>query len=175
MDPYTKKKCYVCNQFLPVESFQQLSLFDEFYICRSCELDTLKRECGTCGKEKLLREFKSDHNRPYGKAYVCKDCHAERGRKNHLHNVGELYEYLKGKSCDSCGESNPLRLTFDHQYDKKENVSDMVRRYCWSTVLKEIEKCKILCANCHMEKTAEERGTHMYNLMQEEENNGQDT
>ena len=67
--------------------------------------------------------------------------------------------------CEICGyNTHPAALTFDHLEPKKKyrtktgklvHLSDMIKgnRYSLNTVLKEIEKCRILCFNCHMEST----------------------
>lgn len=56
--------------------------------------------------------------------------------------------YLGGK-CSICGEDNPLILCFHHIKDKKENGLADIRGYRWSKIKKEIDKCTIVCYNCH--------------------------
>jgi len=56
------------------------------------------------------------------------------------------------------GEANPTVLTFDHQRDKKYQISDILTRYCLSTIKKEIDKCVVRCANCHLIKTSKDFG-----------------
>ena len=57
----------------------------------------------------------------------------------------------------SCGNNNPLVLTFHHEGDDKSgNVSEMLQAKKgnsskWSAIEKEIKKCILLCANCHVE------------------------
>ena len=67
-----------------------------------------------------------------------------------------LNEYLKTHPCVVCGENDPLVLEFDHLDNKKYNVSKMRQSYNWETILKEISKCQVLCANCHKRKTAKQ-------------------
>lgn len=75
-------------------------------------------------------------------------------------------DYLKmSNGCSICGyATHPAALTFDHidpttKYRTKNgklvHISDMIKgnRYSLPTILKEIEKCRILCFNCHMEIT----------------------
>lgn len=52
--------------------------------------------------------------------------------------------------CQECPESNPHCLDFHHYEDKERCVSEAVSRG-WAIVrlLKEMEKCFVLCANCH--------------------------
>ena len=57
--------------------------------------------------------------------------------------------------CMKCGyRKHPAALQFDHRNpaNKKFNVGNSSTRN-WQTMLGEIAKCDILCANCHAEKT----------------------
>lgn len=67
-----------------------------------------------------------------------------------------IQEYKLTVGCQMCGYSrHPRALQFDHLRDKLGNVSDLVRSdYGEKTVWAEIEKCQVLCANCHAEVTA---------------------
>jgi len=61
-----------------------------------------------------------------------------------------LDNYKKIRKC-SCGENHVACLEFHHVSGKKQiEVSNAVR-WGWSfeKILKEIEKCIIVCANCH--------------------------
>jgi hypothetical protein len=50
-------------------------------------------------------------------------------------------------------------LQFDHLRDKCKGIAYMCgSAFAWSTILEEIAKCQVLCANCHTRKTARERG-----------------
>lgn len=60
--------------------------------------------------------------------------------------------------CKDCGISNHIILDFDHIKDKKYNVSQMIRDgFSWKAILKEIEKCEVVCANCHRIRTHKRR------------------
>ena len=62
--------------------------------------------------------------------------------------------YLKVKcGCFICGyNTNARALQFDHVGIKSRNVSHLVT-YKIINLFKEIRKCRILCANCHMINT----------------------
>ena len=66
----------------------------------------------------------------------------------------------KAHGCIDCGyAAHAEALQFDHiGNDKKANVSDLIRSdYGWQTILKEIDKCVVRCANCHAVMTAYRR------------------
>ena len=75
-------------------------------------------------------------------------------------NARFVIEYLETHPCVDCGESDPCTLDFDHvRGDKKFCVSKRVNTASkWETILAEIEKCEVRCANCHRRKTAKEQG-----------------
>jgi hypothetical protein len=59
--------------------------------------------------------------------------------------------HLGGK-CKICGDYNIFHLCFHHiNNNKKEfNIAE-IKHLRWSIILKEIEKCELLCCNCHQE------------------------
>jgi hypothetical protein len=61
------------------------------------------------------------------------------------------YEYKSKLSCKNCGFSHPAALDFHHRdRDEKDfNPSDMRNYTNKKKFLKEIEKCDVLCSNCH--------------------------
>jgi hypothetical protein len=60
----------------------------------------------------------------------------------------ELKETLE---CESCGyDEHPAAIDFHHTGDKEEGVGSMVNEgYSRQSIKEEIERCKVLCANCH--------------------------
>jgi len=72
-------------------------------------------------------------------------------------------EYLKtykiNKGCSVCGYNEiPEALEFDH-VDRTQKRIKMSRahHYSWRYIMEEMEKCVVLCANCHRKKTTEEK------------------
>ena len=71
------------------------------------------------------------------------------------------YNYLSVHHCVQCGEADPVTLEFDHldPAKKRFNISHGIQNTVLLEILiKEINKCQILCANCHRKKTAREQG-----------------
>lgn len=62
----------------------------------------------------------------------------------------------KNRPCADCGREYPSYvMDFDHvRGDKEHNVGDMANRGATvRRVLQEIEKCDVVCANCHRIRT----------------------
>ena len=63
-----------------------------------------------------------------------------------------LYEYKQERGCQVCNENDPRCLDFHHRdrASKVATVSWLVKRArSIERVLEEIERCDLLCANCH--------------------------
>jgi hypothetical protein len=62
---------------------------------------------------------------------------------------------LKGSSCEICGYSkNQAALCFHHIEPKMKSFQIDLRRCSnssWDGLLKEADKCRLLCLNCHAE------------------------
>lgn len=63
----------------------------------------------------------------------------------------KVYQYKLQSKCKYCEFDNPLALDFHHHNnDKYKSVSVLVAYGCsWKRVKIEIDKCIVLCANCH--------------------------
>lgn len=80
----------------------------------------------------------------------------ERFIKQKQHHKMLLLEIKSSNGCADCGEDNPIVLDFDHLHDKKYNISRMVHEgFSWKAIQKEIDKCDVVCANCHRIRTYE--------------------
>lgn len=138
--------------------------------------------CCTCKKDKEENEFSFRNKKLNSRNSKCKTCQREYTQKHYAQNKKEyiarakpnnmerikknrklLLEYLEGKSCVDCGELDIRTLDFDHVdvSNKKDSVTRLVLNgYGWKTIMVEIQKCEIRCANCHRKRTAEQFGTY---------------
>jgi hypothetical protein len=65
---------------------------------------------------------------------------------------------IKDKPCLDCGNKFPsCCMDFDHIRGEKLFGITVSGNRKWETVLKEIEKCEVVCANCHRIRTAQRR------------------
>ena len=67
--------------------------------------------------------------------------------------IRNYIQSIKGQlRCVDCGQRHPATLHFHHRdsEDKAFNISEAVNKgYSLDRIKKEIEKCIVLCANCH--------------------------
>lgn len=110
--------------------------------------------CPICKQRKPKSEFYKCENKAKGIHYRCKQCENELYSKP-IKNKLKWAKYLGGK-CSNCG----IEITVDnycifdfHHLDpsKKEySVTQLLRNFTSEEILKtEIDKCVLLCANCH--------------------------
>ncbi len=126
------------------------------------------KQCSKCKINKPLEAFSKCSKNPDGLNYICKSCvsfydqQRERPRQREQkraiieRNRRFVFEYLEEHPCECCGESDPVVLEFDHCRGKKhKNISKMIRDgSSLEKIKEEIDKCQVLCANCHRRKTA---------------------
>lgn len=63
-----------------------------------------------------------------------------------------LWSIKERSSCEVCGENRTPTLVFHHRNpdDKEFSVAYAIaHKYRWGRILRELEKCDVLCANCH--------------------------
>ena len=129
--------------------------------------------CVACGKEfyiinclKDQRRFCSDEccrrsaTRIYPSAAARRSASSKRKRaRNSLKNRQYLLEYLLNHPCVDCGEQDPVVLEFDHVTgDKQGCIAKLCRQKTTPTILREMKKCVVRCANCHRRRHSKERG-----------------
>jgi len=72
-----------------------------------------------------------------------------------------FWDYFLAHPCVECGEPDPIVLEF-HHIDGEEKCFNIsaARRSCMNLekIKKEMEKCEVLCRNCHVRHTAKEFG-----------------
>ena len=96
---------------------------------------------------------RSEANKRYYQKY--KQRRAEINREYRTKIKQTLKELKESEPCTDCGNYFPhYVMDYDHQRDKVIGVSAAITQG-WSLkkIMEEIEKCELVCANCHRERT----------------------
>lgn len=132
--------CLKCKLSLPMDRFNKNK-------SKKTGIQTYCRECQNVIDKENYRTSKKTRDRVRANNILAR-----------INNRAFVLEYLKTNPCIDCGNNNVLVLQFDHIVDKKYDISYMTRcSYSTSSIRKEIEKCEVRCANCHLIKTEERR------------------
>ena len=128
-----------------------------------------KRTCVTCKIEKELNQFYKCKKYKDGYNTRCRDCTNESSKKSYFRTSGKRNKYLVDRrkrikeefennliqakiKCIKCGFDHPAALDFHHRdpSQKLNTIGDLK----WAgaskeRMQKELDKCDVLCANCH--------------------------
>ena len=136
------------------------------------------RTCSACGKTKQVEAFGFRDARTGELWGRCRDCRAAYQNAWYLRNKAEiiarsaahdarvhvslrnLITDLKAGPCIDCGGCFPKEaMDFDHvRGTKRQNISRLVTRaVSVQTIMAEIAKCDLVCANCHRGRTWQRR------------------
>jgi len=80
----------------------------------------------------------------------CRHCYRKTKKRLQQSYRKELDRYKKQQRCSRCGLEDHRVLDYHHQGEKDFSLGNAVRNgYGWKRIAKEMEKCIVLCANCH--------------------------
>lgn len=97
---------------------------------------------------KKRREYHNEYNKDWYKAN--KESRIKRIKERKKEIRAELKKYKQKNKCEVCKEDHPNALDFHHVGKKTYLVSMMISNgYGIQSIMAEIAKCKLLCANCH--------------------------
>ena len=112
------------------------------------------KKCTKCGKELAIEEFNWRDKTKGTRRSECKKCHSEY-MKNRYQEKKQIIQELKSQcKCAKCGETRGYVLDYHHiDPSTKENTVARLtsNSYEMDAIYEEIEKCIVLCANCHRE------------------------
>jgi hypothetical protein len=125
------RRCGKCRMVLPITAFNRHGAGHQWW-CREC-FRTYFRERG-------------DLHRSQSGAALRRRKEAARGY---------VRSQLMNQPCLDCGQSDPVVLEFDHMREKLKDISAMAAGGASLMALQsEIEKCEVVCVNCHRHRTA---------------------
>lgn len=132
----TVKKCNKCGTEKPINDFNSKGVGKLQPYCRSCD-------------NKHAREY-------YAKNKDKVKSQSNRARRIRVANLSKEIRQLKESTpCLDCGRNYPYYvMDFDHvKGEKLGNISHMISGGVSKKVREEIEKCEIVCSNCHRIRT----------------------
>ena len=137
------------------------------------------KKCTGCGLERPTSEFPIKNKNTGRRGTRCRACRSAYGKLHYEMNADKykartrarrhrerdsywswLMNYLASHPCVDCGETDPVVLQFDHRDGtmKVATIGELLNRASWKTLLDEVAKCDVRCANCHRLRTAERYG-----------------
>lgn len=129
-----EKKCSICGRILSQENFRWKNKAKGY----------LHSACKDCEKAKDKKYYQENSDRR-----VKVKMRASNAKQRNL----DLVNFYKTSGCEKCGETRSYVLDFHHSNpEEKENtIAHMIKSSSYEKLLLELEKCHILCANCHRE------------------------
>lgn len=132
-----RKFCLECSPFL-CHNTVDLSIIE-------VKMDTIGRECEctVCGRHYIYSKT-SGHT-----LTLCNSCSVNRYKKD---LKLRMVTYCGGK-CLVCGYSRCLDALDFHHVDESTKLFDISGSHCraWLVIKEELDKCVLLCSNCHRE------------------------
>lgn len=130
-------------------------------VCRACGLEA--------NTESELKDFCKDSANKTGYSTICRSCNNARRLAYQLENSDKVKKSrraravekkikainYKGGCCHQCGLSleDSHHSVFDFHHldpsEKEHHPSDLVKNSKWADIQNEIDKCILVCANCH--------------------------
>lgn len=115
------------------------------------------RKCKYCENTYSIEKFsicKVIGDKAY-RRWKCDSCYVGRKAERRKEIRSWLNDYKSKLKCKDCGMNDFRCIEFHHIDDNKSfNIGDAVKRgLSREAILKEIDKCVPLCANCHRIET----------------------
>ena len=109
-----------------------------------------KKVCTKCSAEKELEDF---YKKPNGLFHTyCKTC-LNSTAIDRQQNLKKLAVEYKGGKCEHCGYNKCIgALQFHHINPEEKDFAISKKNKSFENLKKEIDKCILLCSNCHVEE-----------------------
>jgi len=118
----------------------------------------MEKRCYLCEEIKPISDFYIDRTRMDGYRYLCKKCCYTEVKKLRQKKYKFIQDYKLSKGCVICGYNKYSgALDFHHNGEKEFNIGAEAGSKSLKLTKEEMDKCIILCANCHREIHAENR------------------
>lgn len=124
----------------------------EKYNLKTKKLTLTSKICPKCNIEKTFDEFYNRRGRA-GNSPYCKTCTGKQTTDRTRHFKSLMIEY-KGGKCICCGYSKYDGALDFHHLDPEQKDFNPSKMRCTTfdnRIKKELDKCVLLCSNCHRE------------------------
>ncbi len=132
-------------------------------------MTTAQKTCSKCKISKDVEEFNFRYKARNVRHGYCRECgkiltrsHYKRNKRQYLdknlRSVQKRQKFtreMKNCPCADCGVIYPYYvMDFDHREEKTKNfLVSQTAQMSISALKREIDKCDVVCANCHRERT----------------------
>ena len=108
--------------------------------------------CKICGDKDPKNSFSLNKRENKFHRSLCVNCQREKNSINWRKNKQSFVDY-KGGKCEICGYSKCIGALHFHHIDPtvKDDNWNLFKNRLLKNVKEELDKCKLLCANCHSE------------------------
>lgn len=145
------KPCQDCNKKYPPH------VMDYDHRNKKEKCFTISKELGYAALDKIMVEIKKCD-------LVCANCHRIRTHEHHKTKNKKPQAFVraqKDKPCTDCGIKYPYYIMeFDHvRGEKLFNIASRIaiKEKTKEKIQKEIDKCNVVCANCHRMRTFDDK------------------
>lgn len=113
----------------------------------------ITKTCIDCKKDKLITEYYKSSTHSFGVMCYCKQCFNQRCIKRWVQRKINAINY-KGSFCVRCKlhlqDTHYSVFEFHHKDPNQKDYDwNKLRLKSLTTIKKELDKCDLLCANCH--------------------------
>ena len=127
------------------------------------------KKCSKCKMNRPLTDFNFKIRADGIRHPYCKECGKELTRSHYANNKRQdldrnarsypkrkaFVREMKSRPCADCGVQYPFYvMDFDHREGESKTYElNHVDRMAMRVIAREIEKCDVVCSNCHRERT----------------------
>lgn len=164
-NPEPERRCSYCKQYKPLSEFYRNRSTQNGvgYECKECAKTYMpeykpvaEKRCSVCRRLKPASEFSPQARSSSRLMARCKQCQNATSNRKKLDKRNErkaqLIE-LMGGCCQRCGYCEfPAALDFHHVNRSEKAITPatlMDPAFTLDSALSELDKCVLLCANCH--------------------------
>lgn len=128
------KECSKCHKLLPWDCFRW----------KNKALNKKHSQCKECQKVQEHEHYLNSQERRQN---------VQNRAKTQKNNNVEFIENIKKQGCEKCGDKRTYVLDFHHinPQEKDNTIAHMIKSSSLKKLAIEVDKCKLLCANCHRE------------------------